>query len=327
MKGSSKRNFQIGQNMNNSTHDDVFIKECVAVFGRASKIIVRFSSDLYVISSVLVVAINSLLIIPTIVLNAVSVAAITKSTRLSSKPCYFLVVIQSLVDLTVGAVGIPILIFSVASPMVGFQNCTVDFLVIQFLFIPSGISILTLSAMTIERYIGVLHPYAYSTKVTKKRILIYECCVILLITLLVGVSLPVQSVITNFSIILILLFFILNTFVYTRIYIVVLKIARSDKIQNNAREENSTKRQKFLSEIKQAKSCFLVLMCFVICFLPLLLGGFFKLNGLDHMVYQTWSITFVMLNSSANSVIFFWTKKELRVQALQVFNRRTVAPA
>ncbi len=313
--------------MNNSTNDDVFVKDCIAIFGRKDEIVVRFPSDSYLISNIFVIGINSLLLIPTIVLNVVSLMAIMKSTRLRSKPCYFLVVVQSLVDLTVGALGIPIVIVCAIFPMVGFLNCTVNFLFKQLLFIPSAISILTLSAMTIERYIGVLHPYAYNTKVTKGRILIYECCGSFLIFLLVGISLPVRSVLTFFSMLLIFLFFILNTFVYIRIYIVILKIARSDKAQgNNLREQNSTKRQKFLSEIKQAKSCFLVLTCFVVCLLPLASAAFYELSPIDNFVHQSWSMTFIMLNSSVNSVIFFWTKKELRVQALHVLNR-SVAPS
>ena len=311
--------------MNNSTNN-VFLKDCIAVFGRPNKIIVSFPSNFYLISHILVIAFNSLLVIPTIVLNAVSVSAIMKCTRLKNKPCYFLVVIQSLVDLIVGAVGIPIFIFYTVSPLVGFLNCTVSFLVAQILFIPSAISILTLSAMTMERYIGVLYPYAYTTKVTKGRILIYECSGSFLIIVLVGISMPIEEVLTMFSIILILIFFCLNTFVYTRIYIVVLKIARSDKAQErNVTKQNSSKRQSFLSEIKQAKTCFLVLICFVLCFLPLALAGFFTFDGFDIAVHQTWSLTLIMLNSSVNSLIFFWTKKELRVQALHVLSR-SVAP-
>jgi hypothetical protein len=32
-------------------------------------------------------------------------------------------------------------------------------------------------------------------------------------------------------------------------------------------------------------------------------------------VYQNWSITSMILNSSANSVVFFWTKTLLRKEA------------
>lgn len=311
--------------MNGSNGD--FIQICETAFGRMNKIVVRFPSDLYLISHILVISFNSLLIVPTIMLNAVSVAAIMKSTRLRSKPCYFLVVIQSVVDLIVGAIGIPLFIFYVVSPIVGYSNCTVSFVAAQTFFIPSAVSIITLSAMTVERYIGVLHPYAYTTKVSKGRIVVYECCGCFLIILLFCVSLPLKSVLTYFSSFLILVFFILNAYVYSRIYMVVVKIARSDKVQNrNLRHQDSSKRKTFIDEIKQAKSCFLVLMCFVVCFLPLALSGIVRPSGFNYVLYQVWSMTLIMLNSSLNSLIFFWTKKELRVQALRVVRRTAVAP-
>ena len=310
--------------MNNSTQDpDIFVKECTALFGRISLIVVKFPSNAHLMGLVMAAAVNSVLVIPTIVLNAVSISAIMKSDRLKSNPCYFLIVIQSLVDLSVGAVGIPLFILFIISPIIGFFDCSVNFLIVQTTFIPSGISIITLSAMTIERYIGVLHPYAYSTQVTRKRIVIYECCGGFLIIMMVGISLPVRFLLTHFSTVLIILFFLLNIFVYTRIYLVVIKIARMDKIQTeNVAEQNATKKQQFLSEVKHAKSCFLVLICFIICLLPQVLANSFKLNTFDRFVYQTWSITLIMLNSSANSVIFFWTKKSLRVQAIQILRSR-----
>ena len=53
--------------------------------------------------------------------------------------------------------------------------------------LPCWLSIVTLSALTIERYIGVLHPYQYR-KVTKKRILMYICGSSVAIILVVAFS-------------------------------------------------------------------------------------------------------------------------------------------
>jgi hypothetical protein len=59
-------------------------------------------------------------------------------------------------------------------------------------------------------------------------------------------------------------------FVYTRIYLVVRKLAQSqNKPHDAASEENLTRMKLFLREIKQAKSCFIVVICFcVLGFLP-----------------------------------------------------------
>ena len=39
-----------------------------------------------------------------------------------------------------------------------------------------NLSVLTLCALSFERYMGVVHPLVHHTQVTKKRIFKYECC-------------------------------------------------------------------------------------------------------------------------------------------------------
>jgi pheromone shutdown protein TraB len=119
------------------------------------------------------------------------------------------------------------------------------------------------------------------------------------------------------------LFFIFAAFVYTRIYLVVIKMVDS---QNNtqsvaAPEENITRKKRFLQEIKQAKSCFLVVMCyFILCFLPVTLALTVVIRGNQFQVqtFYAWTTTLSMLNCSANSLIFFWTKTMLRREAVKM---------
>jgi hypothetical protein len=62
----------------------------------------------------------------------------------------------------------------------------------------------------------------------------------------------------------------LIAFVYTRIYLVVRKLAQSQNKSHGAVSKGNLTRMKlFLREIKQAKSCFIVVICFcVLGFLP-----------------------------------------------------------
>jgi hypothetical protein len=46
--------------------------------------------------------------------------------------------------------------------------------------------------------------------------------------------------------------------------------------------------------------------------------AFFTVATVDFTVYRNWSITSVILNSSINSVIFFWTKTLLRKEAFKI---------
>ena len=66
------------------------------------------------------------------------------------------------------------------------------------------------------------------------------------------------------------LILLLTAYVYTRIYMVVKKLARSRKKPHDAAEGMSvTKTKLFLKEIRKARSCFIVVICFfMLGFLP-----------------------------------------------------------
>jgi hypothetical protein len=86
-------------------------------------------------------------------------------------------------------------------------------------------------------------------------------------------------------------------------------------------EENLTRKKLFLQEIKQAKSCFLVVMCyFILYFLPVTLAWIVVIKGnqFEVQTFYGWATTLGMLNCSVNSLIFFWTKTILRREAVKM---------
>ena len=174
--------------------------------------------------------------------------------------------------------------------------------------------------MTIERYIGVLHPYSYKTKVTRKRILAFICGGGIVVTSLVAASARDRGIISTFSAVAIPMFFLLTGFVYTRIYLAIRKLVRSEKRPGCESDVNENcRKRKFFRECRHAESCFLVVICFGIFLLPITLSPLlFKIDGIEYKEYFFWCYTLVVLNSSVNSVIVFWTKTLLRKEAIRI---------
>ena len=118
--------------------------------------------------------------------------------------------------------------------------------------------------------------------------------------------------------------FFFIAFVYTRIFLVVRKLAQSqNKPHDGASEENLTRMKLFLREIKQAKSCFIVVICFcVLGFLPktIAVPFFPSLDQFEKLAIKIWIITLGLCNSNVNSVIFFWTKTMLKKEAVKMLN-------
>ena len=198
-------------------------------------------------------------------LNALAIITIRKSSQMNSKTCYFVVLVQSVIDLTVGLFGIPLFAIFLLSGLGLISNCFVATLAFTSTVVLLGLSTIALIAMTGERYIAILHPYSYLSLMTKKRLSIFACCGAALEFPVKFLSLFVDGLLLTYSSIKITLAFVFIVFAYTRIYIVVRKQAGSRNGLNDAPTHgNLSKRKLFLQEVKHAKACFIVAVCFFV---------------------------------------------------------------
>lgn len=266
------------------------------------------------------IAFNGVLIFSTIFLNLLSVMTIRKSSQLKNKLCYFVILLQSVVDLCVGLFSIPLFIIFVATPFLGIKNClTIVVLTNSILLLP-GSSAVTLTAMTIERYVGVLHPYSYKTLLTKSRILLFVCSMLFTSIILLIASIRFMSVLlytTTFSISLLLIF---SVYAYTRIYLAIRKLDDRERRPGDIMMQKQGQHRKItlLQNIKRGKPCFIAVFFFVLCWLPSGMGPL-NLNAgqLDKGAYSAWSMTLIFLNSNFNSIIFFWNNTLLKKEAVK----------
>ena len=309
--------------MNPSDYEDTPGMSC-NILGKTHFVITALPSEKLIINYIIAISFNGLLMIPTILLNAVAIITILKSSQLKSKPCFFIILVQSVIDLAVGVLSIPLLIFALASGIGGITNCIAARLAWISTLLPPMLSWVILSAMTLERYIAILHPYAYKTQVTKKRLLIYVGCGGIVPISLFFVFLHNPRLYHICGAASLILIFVFTAFAYTRIYLVVKKLSHSpNRPHDPAAVENTTKVKAFLQKFKHAKSCFMVVVCFgVLCFLPGAITVSFlpTLTPSEKQAVMVWVFTLGMLNSSVNSVIFFWTKTMLRNEAVKTLN-------
>ena len=289
---------------------------------------VHITSDKYVINQASACVVSGLLFIPTVVLNGLSIFTIQKCSQLKEKVCYFTILIQSAIDLTAGVLSLPLQttqilvkdVFHVQNKLICWLNFILSYSLVS-------LSVLTLCALSFERYMGVVHPFVHRTQVTKKRILAYECCVGLLI--LVAVFSNPQSVADVIELAFMfaeaLFSLVFLAFVYTKIFVTARNSLRSanrapeDAAAPPAISERERKRY-FLRELKLAKCCFLVVCTFGLCYLPLtvLLLAIDVLDAETLEMLWSWALCLALANSSINSIIFFWSKAMLRKEAIKL---------
>ena len=81
------------------------------------------SKRIYQILEALVALLDGFLIIPTILLNVIAAKTIIKSPKLKEKPCFFLVLVQSLFDTGVGTISLPLYTLGLATQAAGIAKC------------------------------------------------------------------------------------------------------------------------------------------------------------------------------------------------------------
>ena len=303
--------------MNESTEN--FLITC-SFLNKKIHAVSSFESRRYEVNRISNIVFLGVLIIPTVLLNAVAVITIWKTAQLRTKPCYFVILFQSSVDLGVGCIALPIFFVALLVPFTNIHICTPVIVSNTVTMFPIGLSMLTLSALTVERYIAVVHPYSYRILVTKRRIGIF---------VLGGGSIQfsgvVACILSEYLFIkyaamgFFAIFLIFTSFAYIRMYLVMRRLSRSEVRPNEVGGEENKKRRRALREVKHAVSSFIVVISFCVLLVPFtLFPVFIRMGTMNFNAYLMWSGTLIFLNSTVNSVIYFWRVTALRQEAIKI---------
>ena len=291
--------------------DQSIVNENLVTCHDASKTmhhVTSFESNAYESNRVVNTVFLAALMFSTIFLNAIAIITIQKTQKLRNKLCYFLILVQSSVDLAVGCFAIPMMIMYLLAPFINVDPCNLFFFTKATLFLLSGLSAITLSALTMERYLSAFHPVLHRTRLTRKCIATYTVGGALMLMAIVVASIFIGNDVTRIAATGILaIFFIFSTFAYVRIYFLLRKMTRKSR------------GRRIFGKTQQILSCFIVVVVFSILFLPYILSPIFvQFENMMWNAYFHWAVSLVILNSSINSVIFFWKNKTLRKEAIKL---------
>ena len=275
---------------------------------------------------------SGIIVLTTVSLNSLTVLTFWRTPRLRENASLYLVMILSLVDAGIGTFCHPFITISLIHDLMNLQACWIYHVQSKSLRPTTVLSLSIVAAISVERYFGVVHPLIHRAKITKVKLsllvlFIWSSCAI--------VSLPAHfndnslKILASISIVCLML---ITACCYTKIAHTVIysKIRRTIPInahsstdgQNGAREKKNRKEiLHFLIEIKMAKSCFLIVLCYLMCYSPIIVVSAIlrnKLSPLTQFYTRTWCLLFIMLNSSLNSIIFFWRNAHLRNETKNV---------
>ena len=183
-----------------------------------------------------------------------------------------------------------------------------------FAFLLASASLLTITAITVDRLLSVALHLRYHELATTRRVavLLVFLWMISIAAAFTFISLPHQSGIV--SVVVQWIAFLFTSWSYARIY----KVVRHHKIQIRCALQQTSDhsvRAGLLRQQKNAFSAFLVYVVFVVCYLPHLFVSVIllvKSSSAAERVSHNTTIFLLFLNSSLNPILYCWRYKEIR---------------
>ena len=251
---------------------------------------------------------NVPLMLLSIVGNALVLVAILKTPSLRSPSVIFLCNL-AVSDLLVGLVVQPVYIVEQMVKTVpklqeavggmGFAGC--------------GVSLWTMTAITVDRFLALHYHLRYPNLMTTSRAIytiVTIWCIITLFSFSVLWSPRIHYFLGAFCITICLLVCLVC---FIKIYQIVRRHQVQIHVQQQAVENSTdTNKQQIRQSTKSAKNIFIYFLVMILCYTPLFFVYIILINNLNSIVLRTFPVTVAFMNSSINPFLYCWRTPELR---------------
>ena len=264
---------------------------------------------------------NVPLILISITGNALVLAAIARTPSIRSTSVTMLCSL-AVSDLLVGSVAQP---FFIASELTASRY--VESMSEITAFVLCGISLCTMTTISVERFIALRYPMKYQSAFTTKWRAIYISIIIIWVTNILFAVFYFWQWTTYFSVMAvgICLGIFISTFSYIKIYMVVRRHQAQIQTQQQAAQQNSTHDgNKFniraVPMKRSAVNTFIFYVAMILCYFPIIIS-----LSVISISYENWSKvwhladTVAFLNSSINPILYCWRLRELRTAVYKTF--------
>ena len=268
-----------------------------------------FSETVIIINCVL----NAPLMLISILGNALVLAAIIRTPSIRSTPHMIMLCSLAVTDVLVGLVAQPVYIT---------QQLTDDRLayhVWRLLGSLCLVSLLTITAIAVDRFLALHYHMRYATLVTESRVK-YTLIMIGLISFFVSVSVVWNERVYQLSVgSIIAISLVISTLSYIRIY----RIVRRHQLHINAQQQavqsfNAGNNLNIARLKRSAMNTFVFYIALIICYFPMYL--LLTLHGVSYVFWQTeseFATTLVLSNSCINPFLYCWRLRELRTAVVK----------
>ena len=271
-------------------------------------------------------ALNIFLAITAFLGNALILNALPKVTSLHSST-KLLFGNLAVTDLCVGLISQPLFVTLRLSTFIK-MNTDIQYyfrnIGIAFDFILCGVSILTLSAISVDRLLALLLGIRYRTIVNLRR-----TRALLSFFWLTGIAAVLLRFATSFSVaaivgvIFLIIFIVISVFCYTKIFMTLKQI--ETQVHNRGQQRREGMPPNIGRYKKTVWNIALVQLALIACYIPFIICAIvMKIKDLSGTTANTiWIFTFslIYVNSSLNPILYCWRIKDARQEVKATIRR------
>ena len=253
---------------------------------------------------------NAPLILTSITGNALVLTAILRTPSLRSAPSMVFLCSLAVSDLLVGLVVQPVYISNALTHSVGSSLKQATDLMF---FLGCGVSLSTMTAISVDRFWALRCHMRYSTVMTVKRALCTSAGLWVVFVILSFLRIWKRSLLFLGIVVGgIAICFFISTLSYVRIHQIVRQHKFAIRSQQKVFAQNESTDTNMKRSTKSAINTFIYYICMILCYLPILVVIFILAFGmpLDSRLHIADTIAF--LNSSINPFLYCWRTREIR---------------
>lgn len=258
---------------------------------------------------------NAPLILSAISGNALVLATIIRTPSLRS-PSTTLLCSLALSDFFVGLVVQPLYVAKQFENFPGFRICEI----MQFTL--CGISLCTVTAISLDRFAALHYHMRYPAIVTMPRASCTSILIWLNVCLLSGFYFWNKDIFFLGISIAICICLFISSYSYYRIFRIVRQHQSQIHVQQQAMQVLDSNNVNMLRLKRSAINTFVFYISIILCYLPLLIS--LSLNSISKKHWsKEWELadTIVFMNSSINPVLYCWLLKELRIAVAKTIRK------
>ena len=257
--------------------------------------------------------------------NVLVLFAILRTPSLRSLPSNIFLCSLAITDFLVGLIVQPVYIANRLHHSSGRTLAIVEDLMSFFL---CGVSLKTITAISVDRFLALHYHVTYANLMTTKRVMNASASLWFVSILLPCLKEVWKSeVVFLIAAVVITICFVISSASYIKIYFIV----RHHQIQIHAHQQavdsfnisvNIPDSNNMIISKKRALKTFIYFICMIFCYLPFLCYSLLQATSVIGYE-ENWSFaeTVVFLNSSVNPFLYCWCNREIRMSAVKVVRK------